>query len=124
MRRLTDGDGVDLVVDPVGGTTLAGSLAALRPHGRLVFVGNAGGGGLAVDLWPAMMANVSLTGVFMGSEFEGEPVRSAVADLLAQAARGEIEVVVDRRFGLAEAAQAHRYIAEDQVFGRVLLIPE
>ena len=95
----------------------------MKPHGRLVFVGNAGGGGLTLDLWPAMMANVSLTGVFMGSEFEGEPVRSAVAELLAQAAHGEIEVVVDRRFSLAEAAQAHRHIAENQVFGRVLLIP-
>lgn len=123
VRRFTGGDGVDLVVDPVGGSTLSSSLAALKPHGRLVFVVNAGGGELTLDLWPALMANLSLTGVFMGTEFDKESVHAAVADLLAQAARGEIEVIVDRRFALAEAAQAHRYIAENRVFGRVLLIP-
>lgn len=123
VRRLTGGDGVDLVVDPVGGSTLASSLASLKPHGRLVFVGNAGGGELTLDLWPAMMGSLSLTGVFMGTEFDKEPVRLNVAELLGQAARGEIEVIIDRSFALAEAAQAHRYIAENQVFGRVLLIP-
>ncbi len=123
VRRLTNEGGVDLAIDPVGGSTLASSLASLRPHGRLVFVGNAGGGELTLDLWPAMVANLSLTGVFMGTEFDKEPVHSNVAELLAQAARGEIKVVIDRSFALAEAAQAHRYIAENQVFGRVLLIP-
>ena len=123
VRRTTDGRGVDLVVDSVGGSTLAGSLASLRPHGRLVFVGNAGGGELTLDLWPAMMANLSLIGVFMGTEFDKEPVHAAVAELLAQAARGEIEVIVDSSFPLAAAAQAHRYIAESQVFGRVVLLP-
>ncbi|AHE55719.1 hypothetical protein NX02_20310 [Sphingomonas sanxanigenens DSM 19645 = NX02] len=122
VRRLTDGAGADLVVDPVGGHTLPASLASLKPHGRLVFVGNAGGGELTLDLWPAMMANLSLTGVFMGAEFDKETVYQNVAGLLAQAARGEIDVVIDRRFALAEAAQAHRYIAENQGFGRVLLI--
>lgn len=122
VRRLTDGAGADLVVDPVGGHTLPASLASLKPHGRLVFVGNAGGGELTLDLWPAMMANLSLTGVFMGTEFDKVTVYQNVAGLLAQAARGEIEVAIDRRFALAEAAQAHRYIAENQVFGRVLLI--
>ena len=123
VRRLTGGDGVDLVVDPVGGSTLASSLASMRPHGRLVFVGNAGGGELTLDLWPAMMANLSLTGVFMGTEFDKEPVHSNVAELLGLAARGDIDVIINKRFVLAEAAQAHRYIAENRVFGRVLLIP-
>ena len=123
VRRITDGKGVDLVVDPVGGSTLAGSLASLRPHGRLVFVGNAGGGELTLDLWPAMMANLSMTGVFMGTEFDKEPVYLSVAELLSQAARGEIEVIIDSSFPLAAAAQAHRYIQDSQVFGRVVLIP-
>ncbi len=43
--------------------------------------------------------------------------------LLDQAARGRIEVPIDRRFRLDEAAVAHRYIAGDRQFGRVLLIP-
>lgn len=122
VRRMTDDKGIDLVVDPVGGSTLASSLASLRRHGRLVFVGNAGGGELTLDLWPAMMANITLSGVFMGTEFDTEAVHATVANLLGEAARGDIEVVIDRAFPLAEAAQAHRYVADNQVFGRVLLI--
>lgn len=49
--RLTDGRGGDLAIDPVE-ATLQASLAALRPEGRLVFVGNAGGAKLDIDLWP------------------------------------------------------------------------
>ena len=48
VRQYTHGTGVDLVIDPVG-TTLPVSLSALAPEGRLVFVGNAGGGSLTVD---------------------------------------------------------------------------
>lgn len=121
-RRLTGGRGADLVIDPVG-STLAGSIAALRQHGRLVFVGNAGGPSLTVDLWPALLANNRLTGVFMGTELDREDVRHRVAGLLAGAARGELEVVIDRRFPLSEARDAHRYVEGRGVLGRVLMNP-
>lgn len=65
VMDLTGGQGVDLVLDPVG-STLAGSLEVLRPEGRVVFVGNAGGASLSVDLWPALQANQTLHGVFHG----------------------------------------------------------
>lgn len=123
VRRLTGGRGADLVVDPVGGPTLAGSMAALRAEGRLVFVGNAGGGDMNVDLWPALQSNLSLMGVFLGPLLGTEAVYRTVTDLLAQAARSEIEVVIDRTFPLAEAAAAHRHVAEGAPLGRVMLVP-
>ena len=43
--------------------------------------------------------------------------------LLRRAAAGELQVVIDRTFPLAEAAEAHRYIESRQAFGRVLLVP-
>jgi NADPH:quinone reductase-like Zn-dependent oxidoreductase len=49
VLEITNSAGVDLVIDPVG-TTLPASLSALAPKGRLVFVGNAGGGSLSTDL--------------------------------------------------------------------------
>jgi NADPH:quinone reductase-like Zn-dependent oxidoreductase len=52
-RRWTGQRGVDVIIDPMG-TTLAASLAALTCKGRLVVVGNAGGGKLAADLWSPM----------------------------------------------------------------------
>lgn len=122
VARLTQGRGVDLVIDPVG-TTLRTSLAALRPEGRLVFVGNAGGSTLDLDLWPALQANQSLFGVFMGTQFEQPDVYATVARMLEQAARGDLDVVVDRTFPLAAAAEAHAYAEGGSRLGRVVLVP-
>nr|WP_238346223.1 zinc-binding dehydrogenase [Luteimonas saliphila] len=122
VMRLTDGRGVDLVVDPVG-STLQASLASLRPEGTLVFVGNAGGRDLDIDLWPALQANQSLHGVFMGTQFEKPGVHAAVGRMLEQAAAGDIAVLVDTRFPLAAAADAHAYVEGNSVLGRVVLVP-
>ncbi|MGO4741553.1 zinc-binding alcohol dehydrogenase family protein [Bosea sp. 2KB_26] len=122
VMRLTDGRGADLVVDPVG-TTLQTSLAALRPEGRLVFVGNAGGSQLTIDLWPALQANRSLFGVFMGTQFGKPEVYSTVSDMLQQAATGHLKVIVDKTFPLTAAAEAHAYAQSNSILGRVVLVP-
>lgn len=122
VMRLTDDRGVDLVVDPVG-STLAGSLAALRPEGRLVFVGNAGRASLELDLWPALQANQTLLGVFMGSHLEKTEVHRTVDDMLHLAAAGEIDVPIERRFPLSQAAAAHAHAEDNSILGRVVLVP-
>jgi len=121
-RRLTNGKGVDLVIDPVG-STLQASLSALAPEGRLVFLGNAGGGKLDVDLWQPMQNNQTLHGVFMGTTFERPSVHGTVDDLLAAAAAGMIDVVIDRSFALKNAAQAHHYAESAKPLGRVVMTP-
>ncbi|MGF6178441.1 zinc-binding dehydrogenase [Ensifer sp. 4252] len=94
------GCGVDLVVDPVG-ATLQSSRAALRPEGRLVFVGNAGGSQLSIDLWLALQANQSLFGVFMGTQLEKPDVYGTVSRMLDWAAAGG-----PRTFQRAQAANS------------------
>ena len=121
-RALTGDNGVEVVVDPVG-STLAASLKALAPEGRLVFVGNAGGGELSVSLIEAMMDNQTLFGVYMGTQFEKPEVYPTVDQMLAEAAAGKLEVVIDRVFGLDDAAAAHRYAETGSPFGRVMLRP-
>ena len=46
-----------------------------------------------------------------------------VAAIIDDVAAGALEVVIDKRFALAEAAEAHAYIEDRLAFGRVLLIP-
>ena len=70
-----------------------------------------------------MMGNQTLTGVFFGAEIFTDRVREMVARHLADVARGELTVVVDRTYPLAEAAAAHEYLESRQAFGRVVLIP-
>ena len=125
VRELTDGRGVDLVVDPVGGRTLEASIAALAYRGRVSWVGRAGREAAPPEVWPLMEKNASLTGVFLGAEMGHRParVRALIERLLQRIADGELRVVIDRVFPLADASAAHAYIESRQAFGRVLLRP-
>lgn len=124
-RRLTDGRGIDVIVDSVGGATLQASLAALAYRGRCVSVGNAGRTLTEpLDISAMRGNNQSLTGYFLGAElFMGTRAYAMVQQQIDDVAAGALQVVIDRSFPLADAAEAHRYIESRQAFGRVLLVP-
>jgi NADPH2:quinone reductase len=122
-RRLTDGRGVDLVVDSVGGSTLNNSLKAVGYRGRAITVGNAGRERVAIDVSPLMGLNASLTGVFLGAEIATRRVREMIAGHIADVATGKLKVLIDRTFPLSDAAAAHAYIESRAAVGRVVLIP-
>ena len=123
VMKLTDRKGADLVVDPVGGSTLQSSIMALAYRGRISMVGAAGREAMTVDVSPLMAGNRSLTGVFLGAEIATDRAHNMIQRLVDEAARGEYKVVIDRTFPLSEAAAAHAYIESRQAVGRVLLIP-
>ena len=125
VMTLTNGAGVNLVVDSVGGSTLEGSVASLAYRGRISWVGRAGREQRPPEVWPIMQKNGSISGVFLGAEMAVNPSRTypMIGNLLARIAKKELTVVIDKTFPLAEAAQAHRYIESRKAFGRVLLIP-
>jgi NADPH:quinone reductase len=125
VLRLTDGKGVELVVDPIGGRTLEGSIAALAYRGRISWIGNAGRDVEPPKVWPLMEKNGTLTGVFFALEQSRQPQRTydLVADLVARVGTGELTSVLDRTFALSDAAEAHRYVETGVAFGRVLMIP-
>ncbi len=110
------------MVDSVG-STLTGSVQALAYRGRCTLVGQAGRDPQPFDASMLMMGNQTVTGVFFGAEIINDRVRDMVARHLDDAASGELQVVVDRVFPLAEAAAAHAYIESRRAFGRVVLVP-
>ena len=125
VRELTDGRGVNLVVDSVG-STLAGSIECTGYRGRIAHVGNAGRpDSTSVDTSKLSEQNRSLTGVFFGAEAVIQPqrVRPLVERLLSEVASGELRVVIDSEYPLSEAAAAHEHIESRQAFGRVILTP-
>jgi NADPH:quinone reductase len=125
VRRLTDGRGADVIVDSIGGSTLQKSLLCLAYRGRCITFGDAGREHPSkLDISTMRANNQTLVGYFLGAElFMGQRAYAMVARLLADIAAGELKVVIDRRFDLADAGEAHAYIESRQAFGRVLLIP-
>ncbi len=126
VRRLTGGRGADVVVDPVGGATLQRSLRCLAYRGRCVSVGDAGRQLVdKLDVSTLRPNNQTLVGYFLGAELLfGARAHAMIDRLLHDVAAGRLQVVVDRRYPLEEAGEAHAYIESRQAFGRVVLVPE
>jgi NADPH2:quinone reductase len=121
--RLTDNKGVNVVVDSVGGSTLQGSVGSLAYRGRVSLVGNAGREPMRVDVGSMMGGNRSLSGVFLGAEIGTDRVHDNIQQLINDAAKGELEVVIDKVFPLSDAAGAHAYIESRAAVGRVVMVP-
>jgi NADPH2:quinone reductase len=124
-RALTGGRGPDLVVDSVGGRTLEQSIECAAYRGRIITVGDAGRGDVVPNVSGLRANNKQLTGVFLGAEvfFGANRVRPMIQRHLDEVLAGDLQIVVDRSYPLAQAAQAHAHIESRQAFGRVLLIP-
>jgi NADPH2:quinone reductase len=123
VMKLTNGAGVNLVVDSVGGTTLQSSILSLGYRGRVSMVGAAGREPMRVDVGSMMGGNRSLTGVFLGAEIATDRVHDMIQTLVDEVAAGKLKAVIDRTFPLSEAAAAHAYIESRKAVGRVLLVP-
>ena len=116
VKELTEGEGVDVVVDHVGAEFFQGALSSLKPGGRY---GNCGvTTGYRAELHLGLMFTRQLTvfGVYMGSKKDmGE-----IVEMLNQ---GKIRPAVHRVFPLELAAEAHRMMEERGFFGKLLLKP-
>lgn len=137
VRRLAP-QGIDVVLDPVGGRTFRRGYELLAPGGRLVMYGAASLAdgsrrNLALTVWrlarfpwfhplPLMNDNRGVMGVNVGHLWDADAMlRPQLLALLRYAAEGRIRPRVDRVFPLAEAAAAHRFIQERRNIGKVLL---
>src|ERR1700729_3267683 len=125
VNQLTGSRGVDIVIDSIGGQNLVDSVGVLAYRGRLVSVGAAARAGSAIEARCLWTRNNALHGVFLGAAFLSEYARihPMIGDMLERVAAGELQVVIDRSFPLADAAAAHEYAESRKAFGRVVLTP-
>ncbi|WP_394823574.1 zinc-binding alcohol dehydrogenase family protein [Pendulispora albinea] len=115
--------GVNLVLDSVGGKNLQDSVGCLAYRGRIVSLGRAGRDPTLFDPYPLWAKNGSLIGLYLLSSLDHEHAQThrAIAECIERVARGELRVVIDKQFALADAAKAHTYVEQRQAFGRVVL---
>ncbi len=123
VKKATQGRGVDVVMDPVGGDIFDLSLKCLAPEGRLLVVGFAGGRIPEVKVNRLLLKNVDVVGVAWGAFVMQEPaVTAEIAQALAALAdKGVVEPVVGQVFPLAQAAEALRALESRQATGKVVL---
>jgi len=122
---LTDGEGVDLALEMVGGETADRTLDVLTQFGRMVTYGAASGDPGQLDTRTLLFNNHEVYGYHLGRAMERDPMRvfEAVEPLTELLASGTAEVVVGHRFPLADAAEAHRFVEDRQSSGKVVLEP-
>jgi NADPH2:quinone reductase len=124
ILEATDGKGVDVIVDHVGGSHLHDHLRCMALKGRLVSVGRLGGRVGELDLDLVALKRLTLIGVTFRTRTLEERIAIAqrfAADLLPALADGRLRPVIDRAFPLTEALEAQGYMASDAHIGKIVL---
>jgi NADPH:quinone reductase len=123
VKQATGGRGVDVVLEVVGGSIAEQSLQCLAPFGRMVVIGAASGQLVQFSGIQLMYKNLSVVGYWL-SAWLSRPDRIAVAtiELMQYLATGTLQIVVGQTYPLADAAEAHRAIAERKTTGKVVLL--
>jgi len=126
IKRETDGKGVDVILDMVGGDYVQRNLNALASRGRLVNIAYQKGSRVELDLLPIMIKRLIVTGSTLRARSHEE--KAAIAAELKREVwplieSGKIRPVIDSTFPLGEAAKAHARMASGAHAGKILLTP-
>jgi NADPH2:quinone reductase len=125
VKELTEGRGVDLVVDPVGGDRFTDSLRCLAEFGRLLVIGFTGGEIPMVKVNRLLLNNVTVVGVGWGASVLGKPgyVADEWAEILPLLESGALTPPVGASLPLERAAEALQLIDGRGATGKVVLTP-
>ncbi len=124
VKRHTGGDGVDVVLDLVGGPVLAGSIQSLSRGGRMIVVGLTGGRSATLDLGAVLSKRLTIVGTVLRARTLEEKIAVTAhfaAEVLPLLEGGIVRPLVERSYPLADAAEAHRRLESDAVFGKLVL---
>ncbi|OCX18140.1 NADPH:quinone oxidoreductase [Stutzerimonas xanthomarina] len=124
LKELTDGQGVDVIYDPVGGKLFEEAFRSIAWNGRMLVVGFAAGGEI-----PALPANLpllkgaALIGVFWGAFAQRQPQDNAAnfKQLFAWYAEGKLKPLVSQTFALEQAAEAIDTLGQRKAVGKLVV---
>lgn len=124
VKRDTQGRGVDVILDMVGGDAIDRNIRSLADDGRLINIAYLNGSTATIDFMRVMLKRLTITGSTL--RVRTQDVKSAIAQAvehraLPLIADGKIRVVVDSTFPLAEAADAHARMESNAHIGKIVL---
>ncbi|MFG1420960.1 NAD(P)H-quinone oxidoreductase [Roseixanthobacter liquoris] len=124
VKRLTDGKGVDVILDMVGGPYIARNLSALALEGRLVQIAFLQPSRVDIDLMPVMLRRLTITGSTLRAR--SVPLKAAIADHLRRDVwplleSGAVRPVIHATFPLEQAQAAHALMESSAHSGKIML---
>ena len=124
VREHTDGAGVDMVVDPIGGEAFDDAIRVLATEGRLLVIGFAAGGIPTVKVNRLLLRNVAVIGVGYGEYVNRKPGSQSVFEFgVAELVKAGLRPPPPVRFPLSKGADALQSLADGGVLGKVVLEP-
>jgi NADPH2:quinone reductase len=125
VLKLTDGRGVDLILDAVGKPTFEEGLRCLAPLGHLILYGRAGGPTDPLNVATLSPKSIKVSGFLLPTVTRGFPekTRESAERCFALMRDGRLKLHVSRTLPLAEAAEAHRLLESRASVGKIVLIP-
>ncbi|MBV4461371.1 NADPH:quinone oxidoreductase family protein [Pseudomonas sp. COR58] len=123
IKRLTDGQGADVIYDPVGGDLFDQAIRAIAWNGRLLVVGFASGRIPELPVNLALLKGAAVLGVFWGSFAQRQPQDNAAnfQRLFGWFAEGKLKPLVSQAYPLSEAAQAINDLGQRKAVGKVVV---
>jgi putative PIG3 family NAD(P)H quinone oxidoreductase len=120
----TGDEGVDVILDPVGGAYLERNIKALKPFGRLINIANLGGPRGELNLGLVLGRRLRI----IGSTLRGRPPAEKIAitrrfevEVWPKLVEGRLRPIIDSIFPITEAGAAHQYVLENRNIGKVIL---
>ncbi|MFM7343163.1 MAG: NADPH:quinone oxidoreductase family protein, partial [Betaproteobacteria bacterium] len=125
IKRCTAGQGVDVVMDPVGGDLAEQALRSMAWRGRYLVVGFTDGQIPRLPLNLVLLKGCALIGVFWGDFIRREPkaAQQDLTDLVAWLKQGRIKPLISGRYALAEGAQAILELSQRRARGKLVVLP-
>jgi NADPH2:quinone reductase len=125
VLAFTDGKGVDVVFDPVGGDAFMQAMRVVGWHARMLIVGFASGTWQQIPANIVLVKNISVMSSLWGAEMERDPqfARAVLAEALALYRDGRLKPLSGKSYALKDAADALRDMAIRNVLGKSIVLP-
>ena len=124
VRKWTDGAGVDVILDLVGGNYFPANPDALASSGRLICVGTMAGAKSEIDLGLVLRKRATIIGTMLRGrsiEEKADATRLFASSVLPLVSRGAIRPIIDQIYAVDEIRDAHQRMESNAGFGKIVL---